>query len=159
MGDIWSDNPWAYQMEYFQHFCCPECDTKEKNREIFIRHALENHPKAINYLLIFELFSKDSNEVDFNPESTKNVIKLTKEEEEQLDWEDKHAMLPIYDDLFPLSSSVLKIDPGFQGDKELFSEVNDEELGEKVSDSLIENGDNSNESKAHQVQIHSFDSR
>ena len=33
MGDIWSDNPWAVQMENFLHFCCPECDAKDKNKD------------------------------------------------------------------------------------------------------------------------------
>ena len=59
MDDICSDNPWSVPIENFLHFCCPECDSKDKNRESFIQHALENHPMAVEYLIKDELSTEN----------------------------------------------------------------------------------------------------
>ena len=45
------DNPWAVgKIEDFLYFCCPECDlsreTIYQSRELFLQHALNQHPKA-----------------------------------------------------------------------------------------------------------------
>ena len=45
-------SPWMVnQLEDFLYFCCPECDTKEKDRESFLDHAFKEHPttKGINH--------------------------------------------------------------------------------------------------------------
>ena len=40
-------NPWAVgNLEEFLYFCCPECDEKNQSRELFLEHALDQHPKA-----------------------------------------------------------------------------------------------------------------
>ena len=72
-----SENPWAVQIENFLHFCCPECDTKDKSRESFIQHALENHPRAIEYLLKNEL-STENYTIAHDP---LNSIELDKNEQ------------------------------------------------------------------------------
>jgi hypothetical protein len=39
------ENPWnVQQLEDFLFFCCPECDNKSTTREIFIDHAVRQHP-------------------------------------------------------------------------------------------------------------------
>ena len=40
-------NPWAVgSLDDFLHYCCPECDNKSQTKELFINHALINHPQA-----------------------------------------------------------------------------------------------------------------
>ena len=40
------DNPWCVDnLNVFLYFCCPECDVKDPSKEIFVKHALEEHPK------------------------------------------------------------------------------------------------------------------
>ena len=41
-------NPWSCvkKWEEFLYFCCPECNVKYHKKDIFIKHALSNHPMA-----------------------------------------------------------------------------------------------------------------
>ncbi len=44
------DNPWAVEsVEDFLHYCCPECDVKSQSRDMFLDHALLNHPMVRQY--------------------------------------------------------------------------------------------------------------
>ena len=47
-------NPWAIasNLEEFHFYCCPEpeCDTKEPNKDTFVKHTLEKHPDVKIYL-------------------------------------------------------------------------------------------------------------
>ena len=41
------ENPWSQNLDQFLHYCCPECnDFKSKDKDIFIGHALTNHPEV-----------------------------------------------------------------------------------------------------------------
>ena len=41
------NNPWDVQdLEEFLYFCCPECEEKNSSKELFVKHALDEHPKA-----------------------------------------------------------------------------------------------------------------
>ena len=41
-------NPWHVDnIDDFLHYCCPECDLKSQSREIFINHAILNHPQVL----------------------------------------------------------------------------------------------------------------
>ena len=41
-------NPWEVSnLECFQYYCCPECDQRHHSKQIFLQHALEQHPKSI----------------------------------------------------------------------------------------------------------------
>ena len=45
-------NPWdVFNLEEFLYFCCPECDEKNQSKDMFIKHALNHHPKSkeLNY--------------------------------------------------------------------------------------------------------------
>ena len=47
MGSMAEDNPWAVEKwEQFLYFCCPECDEKNQSKDVFIQHALNEHPNA-----------------------------------------------------------------------------------------------------------------
>lgn len=47
-------NPWMVnKLEDFLFFCCPECDTKEKDRKTFLDHAFDKHPDTKTYLSQF----------------------------------------------------------------------------------------------------------
>ena len=40
-------NPWEVEdLDDFLYFCCPECDEREKSKELFLQHALEQHPRS-----------------------------------------------------------------------------------------------------------------
>ena len=40
-------NPWNVpNIQEFQFFCCPECDSQIKNSQDFIKHALKDHEQA-----------------------------------------------------------------------------------------------------------------
>ena len=41
-------NPWEVSnLECFQYYCCPECDQRHQSKQVFLQHALEQHPKSI----------------------------------------------------------------------------------------------------------------
>jgi hypothetical protein len=43
-----SNNPWEVeQLEDFLFFCCPECDERSPTKDIFIEHAINDHPLVI----------------------------------------------------------------------------------------------------------------
>ena len=45
-------NPWLVSnVEEFLYFCCPECEEKEKSKELFLKHALHEHPNAKDFLM------------------------------------------------------------------------------------------------------------
>ena len=45
------ENPWSVDdLDHFLYFCCPECNEKNQCRELFLEHALNEHPKAKLYL-------------------------------------------------------------------------------------------------------------
>ena len=48
MTKLGMDDPWqASSLEDFHFYCCPECpDVKHHAKELFVRHALDQHPKA-----------------------------------------------------------------------------------------------------------------
>ena len=58
-------NPWSVKdLEEFLYFCCPECDTKDQSKELFLKHALDKHPDSreilINIQIKKELFDDQS---------------------------------------------------------------------------------------------------
>ena len=45
------ENPWdVSNIQEFLYYNCPECDTKERDSEVFIQHALDNHELSKSYL-------------------------------------------------------------------------------------------------------------
>ena len=45
-------NPWSNRnLDEFLYYCCPECDSREKCKEMFLEHALKHHPNADNCFL------------------------------------------------------------------------------------------------------------
>ena len=53
-------NPWAVeQIEDFLYFCCPECDTKNKSKDSFLEHALNQHPSSKETLLKVSVKAED----------------------------------------------------------------------------------------------------
>ena len=42
-----NENPWELKKaKDFLFYCCAECNFKEQNEDLFIKHATENHPKS-----------------------------------------------------------------------------------------------------------------
>ena len=39
------ENPWAVEsLENFLYYCCPECNMRHTSRDVFLQHALNQHP-------------------------------------------------------------------------------------------------------------------
>ena len=40
------ENPWAVEdgLEHFLNYNCPECEMKSASREVFLQHAINQHP-------------------------------------------------------------------------------------------------------------------
>ena len=48
MENLVSGNPWgATNLAEFLFYCCPECDIKFKDSQIFVDHALKTHESAL----------------------------------------------------------------------------------------------------------------
>ena len=40
-------NPWQVQsLDEFLYYNCPECNIKSQNKEVFVYHAWQHHPKV-----------------------------------------------------------------------------------------------------------------
>ena len=51
-NNISENNPWfVTTLDEFLYYCCPECDEKNKSKELFLEHAINNHPKAKGHFL------------------------------------------------------------------------------------------------------------
>ena len=40
------ENPWTGDLDKYLFYCCPECDEKSENKDLFIGHAVTSHSKA-----------------------------------------------------------------------------------------------------------------
>ena len=50
------ENPWCVtDLEDFLYYCCPECDQRDKNKDYFLEHALQQHPKSKHWLAKFKV--------------------------------------------------------------------------------------------------------
>ena len=48
-------NPWDVStLDDFLYYCCPECDIKEKDKQIFLEHALLSHNHAKHTLQLIK---------------------------------------------------------------------------------------------------------
>ena len=48
--EIKTENPWCGKdLEQFLFYCCPECDTKNKSRDGFMKHITQ-HPDALEFI-------------------------------------------------------------------------------------------------------------
>ena len=55
------ENPWTVEnIEDFLYFCCPECDERNQSKELFMKHALDKHPKSKEPLLKFQVKKEPS---------------------------------------------------------------------------------------------------
>ena len=74
MDDDGAPNPWSVEnLEEFLYFCCPECDEKNQNKELFIKHALDQHPKSkkcLPKMLVKEEITTEEENISTNDLST-----------------------------------------------------------------------------------------
>ena len=60
-------NPWdVHKLEEFLYFCCPECDEKNQSKDLFIQHALDEHPKAKHGFGILSIKEESIEEENLN---------------------------------------------------------------------------------------------
>ena len=63
------ENPWCVStLEDFLHFCCPECDVKDKSKELFLQHISKKHPKAKHFLTLWTSVKSELNPEFINEE-------------------------------------------------------------------------------------------
>ena len=49
--ELKQENPWnVSNIQEFLYYNCPECDTKERDSEVFIQHALDNHEMSKSWI-------------------------------------------------------------------------------------------------------------
>ena len=79
-------HPWdVSNLEEFHFYCCPECDLKEKTKDRFVRHALENHTESkehLGKLLIKQEIHEDEKKV-FGGEESSGYVTIKEEYQEQ----------------------------------------------------------------------------
>ena len=60
------ENPWDVpNIQEFLYYNCPECDTRVKDSEVFVQHALDNHVLSKSYLnkAMLEIVSNDQDNI------------------------------------------------------------------------------------------------
>ena len=58
------ENPWNVKnLDEFLYFWCPECDTRDKSKVMFVKHALDNHPNSREYVVHLAI-KKEHYEID-----------------------------------------------------------------------------------------------
>ena len=56
--DATEENPWSVEdVSVFLNYCCPECDYKNQDLNVFSEHALHNHFNATGQLISELLFA------------------------------------------------------------------------------------------------------
>ena len=51
-----NENPWFVEnLNEFKFFCCPECDERTQSKEIFLNHAVTEHPNSKEWLMKFQV--------------------------------------------------------------------------------------------------------
>ena len=68
-----STNPWAVDdIDEFLHYCCPQCNVKNKSKSDFLLHAQDQHPESIAYLCKnhvkseVEIIDEENGTLEFN---------------------------------------------------------------------------------------------
>ena len=86
------ENPWVVSnIQEFLYYNCPECDTKERDSEVFIQHALDNHEMSKSYLNQPEIEKVPQNQDEISDHEMEEV-KDTKPTQEELKASDKKFM-------------------------------------------------------------------
>ena len=62
-------SPWCVNnLDEFLFYCCPECDKRNKSKDLFLKHALGEHPEAQKYIEKFTI----KEELIFNEDFVKD---------------------------------------------------------------------------------------
>ena len=89
------ENPWdVSNIQEFLYYNCPECDTRVKDSQLFIQHALDNHELSKSYLnkTVVEIVSVSQNQDDSISDHEIEEIKERKPTQEELAFSDKNFM-------------------------------------------------------------------
>ena len=87
-----STNPWAVDdIDEFLHYCCPQCNVKNKSKSDFLLHAQDQHPESIAYLCKnhvkseVEIIDEENGTLEFNDHNyTKQEYNFEEEAEKEL---------------------------------------------------------------------------
>ena len=104
------ENPWdVSSLEDFLYFCCPECSDKSQTKDLFIFHALENHPESKERIVAID---KDIENLIIEPKSFAGLLEqadIKSEGEDPIEDESDNLVsedLPDYD--YDISENVEK---------------------------------------------------
>ena len=123
-------NPWNVEnLEEFLYYWCPECDDKHQSRELFLKHALEEHQKSQVCLLKFQVKQELSEEMVYSSGDPSMITDCN-----SIDHNDHYDDNDHYDHKYP--NSYVKYEPEIDLNK-LKDVENNEEKQKKQSDNFI----------------------
>ena len=75
------ENPWSVNnLDQFLYFCCPECDERNQCRDMFLKHALDHHPKAKQCLEILQIKEEPYDETYLDIKLLETVEKIEQDD-------------------------------------------------------------------------------
>ena len=89
------ENPWAVEdgLEHFLNYNCPECEMKSASRELFLQHAINQHPLVKECLHLLTGVKDESYfEDDENLDEDFNLVFYSKDLARKLDHEPTHLL-------------------------------------------------------------------
>ena len=88
-------NPWFVKdLEEFLYFCCPECDIKNRSKELFLKHALDFHPNAKEHLFYLNVKTENHENSDIIKEDFYNEIVKCEIKEEEINGHEDISEVP-----------------------------------------------------------------
>jgi KRAB domain-containing zinc finger protein len=117
------NNPWCVEsIEEFLYFCCPECPDKSQSKDVFISHALDQHPKAHDVLPSLNVEVKLLKvEVDIKQQDGDSKVKIESNEELQEDFSVEQDITSENDEIFAVEQDYNEgedSDPDFKMENE-----------------------------------------
>ena len=84
--EIKTENPWyGKDLEQFLFYCCPECDTKNKSRDGFMKHITQ-HPDALEFIKDVKVIKVPSSDnLDNNKQDLKSEPEIFMEDDDYYD--------------------------------------------------------------------------
>ena len=75
------ENPWSVgNIKEFLYYCCPECDIKYKDGQLFIEHAIQIHDEAKEV----QLYMENQDEEEMQVSDTNEPLDLDYEDKDNL---------------------------------------------------------------------------
>ena len=108
------ENPWiCNDLEKFLYYCCPECNDKNTSKELFLEHALYEHPQSTEHLGKFQIKFEQNFEIKqeivcFNAnDAQKDLNEYNNECNDPFETFDNDYSEPVIKEEFKIEKSVV----------------------------------------------------